>query len=222
MNQNSIRFKALWPSNHQAKQPIASTGAAASLRHVISSACLVVAAVFAANAFAADATTESKAQAKAPVSINLTQFKVVKDEQGQSKLVDAALVVPGDVVEYRAVYSNRSGSALPVIATMPIPESMEYIKASAKSNGKAVHTVAAKDAQYAQEPLLKKVTTASGATLSQPVPYASYRFVRWDLGRLPPGGSVEVSVRTKVSEDLVKDTTAADKTPVQVSSSDNK
>jgi len=193
-----------------------------SARSIFSLVCLLCAGLFSLQTFAADASTPVKAQAQAPVAINLKQFKVTKDEQGQTKYVEAALVVPGDVIEYRAIYSNRSGNVLPVVATMPIPESMEYVKESAKTNGKAVHTVAAKDAQYAYEPLQQKVTTASGATLSQPVPYASYRFVRWDLGRLSPGSSVEVSVRAKVSQDLEKDATAVDKTPVQVSSSNNK
>jgi uncharacterized repeat protein (TIGR01451 family) len=222
MNNFSISHKALPASNQQGKHQARIQGAAASVRHVLSLVCLVGAGLFSANTFAEGAAAAVASQVKAPIAINLQQFKVVKDDQGKTKLVDAALVLPGDVIEYRAVYSNRSGSALPVVATMPIPESMEYIKDSAKTNGKAAHTVAAKDAQYAQEPLQQKVTTASGATLSQPVPYASYRFVRWDLGRLPSGSSVEVSVRTKVSEDLEKDATAADKTPVQVSSSDNK
>ena len=179
--------------------------------------CLVCAVLFSVTVHAADAEP-----GKAPIAIQLKQFKVVKDEQGEQKLIDAALVVPGDVIEYRATYINRSSVALPVIATMPIPESMEYVKESAKAKNNLAHTVALKDSQFANEPLLQKVTTAAGATLSQPAPYAAYRFVRWDLGKLPAGNSIEVSVRAKVSQDLERDAKAAEKTSVQVSSSINK
>jgi hypothetical protein len=43
--------------------------------------------------------------------------------------------------------------------------------------------------------------------------------VRWDLGRLPPGNSIEVSVRAKVTQNLEVDVSAEDKTAVLVSSS---
>ena len=41
----------------------------------------------------------------------------------------------------------------------------------------------------------------------QPVPYADYRFVHWDLGRLQPNASVEVSIRAKVSQSSEGDAT---------------
>lgn len=223
MNKVLIQGRLAQTANLQSSKRISANEFGAVVHGFIAFACLVFAGLFSANALAADTNAEvAKAKAQSPISISLKQFKVVKDEQGEVKFFDAALVVPGDVIEYRAVYSNLSTSALPVIATMPIPDSMEYVKESAKAKGNLAHTVAAKDAQYANEPLQQKVTTASGATLSQPVPYASYRFVRWDLGRLSPGSSVEVSVRAKVSQDPERDATAADKTPVQVSSSSNK
>lgn len=216
MNQISIQSRVTQKISQQ-------IGKTSSLRGLMALACLVCAGVFSGNASAADpAVDAAKAKTQSPIAINLKQYKVVKDEQGATQYLEAALVVPGDVIEYRAIYSNRSSSVLPVVATMPIPEAMEYVKESAKAKTNIGHTVAARDSQYANEPLVQKVTTASGVTLSQPLPYASYRFVRWDLGRLSPGSSVEVSVRAKVSQDLDKDAVAADKTPVQVSSSTNK
>lgn len=211
--------------------PTASNGATArvaspaALRGLLPWIVLLCVVWMSGQALALDANATSQqagTRSQSPISITLKQYKVVKDEKGETQFVDASLVVPGDIIEYRAVYSNRSTSTLPVVATMPIPEAMEYIKESAKAKGKLAHTVATKDSQYAQEPLQFQTKTASGATVSQPVPYASYRFVRWDLGKLPSGGSVEVSVRAKVSQDLEKDATAADKTALQVSSSINK
>ena len=163
------------------------------LRSLSQYVCLLTLGMFSFGVTAADADVTTKTSA--PIAISLKQFKVLKDEQGEFKFVDAALVLPGDVIEYRATYVNQSKTALPVIATVPVPESMEYLKDSAKAKNNLAHTVALKDSQFANEPLLQKVVTASGATLSQPVPYASYRFVRWDLGKLAPGSSIEVSVR---------------------------
>jgi uncharacterized repeat protein (TIGR01451 family) len=136
---------------------------------------------------------------------------VLKDDRGEAKFVDASIVIPGDVVEYRAVYSNRGSTALPVVATLPIPEGMEYQKDSASANNKVVHTVALDDSKFAKEPLVKKLVSASGTTLLQPLPYASYRYVRWDLGTLSPGKSVEVSVQAKVVQNLDADASNGDK-----------
>lgn len=147
------------------------------------------------------ATAQSPA-AEAPVVINLKQFKVLKGANGEPKFTDASLVLPGDVIEYRAVYTNRGAVPLSVIATLPVPESAEYVKDSAKSKSNLAHSVALKDLQFASEPLMKKTITSSGATLLQAVPYADYRFVRWDLSAIPAGSSVEVSIRAMISTQL--------------------
>ena len=178
--------------------PSAVLDGAKRVGSVLGFACVFGVAGFAPQAWAADA--DEAARAQLPIVVNLKQYKVTFDAKGESKLGDASLVLPGDVIEYQATYTNRSANALAVTATLPVPEAVEYVKDSAKSKPNLAHTVALKDAQYAQEPLLKKVTSAGGVTLSQPVPYAAYRFVRWDLGKLQPSTSVEVSIRAKVAQ----------------------
>ena len=160
--------------------------------------CLLGAGGLVPQAWGADA--EESVRSQSPIVVNLKQFKVTTDAKGVSKLGDASVVLPGDVIEYQATYSNRGSSALAVTATLPVPEAVEYIKDSAKSKPGLAHTVAQKDSIYAQEPLIRKVTTAGGVTQTQAVPYADYRFVRWDLGRVPANTSVEVSIRAKVSQ----------------------
>jgi len=200
--------------NRGASRQVASVGGVAAvvgrwLRNSAVLTCFLAAGFASVNVLAADAdAVAASSQTKAPIVVSLKQFKVLKDQKGGTQFVDAALVLPGDVIEYRATYSNRSAAALPVTATLPIPESLEYIKDSAKAVGDIAHTVAQKDSQFANEPLVQKVTTASGATLSQPVPYASYRYVRWDLGRLASGKSIEVSVRAKVAQNSEADASA--------------
>lgn len=185
--------------------------------------CLLAAGLLSFGALAADADPVASGNKKqAPIVIQLQQFKVAKDEKGATKFDEATAVLPGDVIEYRATYANQGATALPVVATLPIPEGLEYVKESAKAKNNILHTVAQKDAQFSSEPLVQKVSTASGSTLSQPIPYASYRYVRWDLGRLSPGNSIEVSVRAKVAQNLEADVSAEDKTAVLVSSSTKK
>jgi uncharacterized repeat protein (TIGR01451 family) len=154
----------------------------------------------------------------APLSVHLKQLKVVQGERGEVKFSDASVVMPGDVIEYRAVYSNSGATSLPVMATVPIPDGMEYQKDSAHSNNKLTHTVALKDSKFSKEPLVKYLVTASGTTQSQPLPYASYRYVRWDLGTLSPGKSVEVSVRAKVAQNLEVDASTEGKVSTLTSS----
>jgi hypothetical protein len=182
---------------------------ARSIATLVCAASLGLVAIQAVAADVVDAATSSKSQA--PVAISLKQFKVVTSASGAEQLADAIAVLPGDVIEYRAVYSNRASTTLPVVATLPIPASLEYLKGSASTNNNIVHTVALRDSQFSKEPLLHRVVDASGATVSQPLPYASYRYVRWDLGNLPPGKSVEVSVRAKVAQNLAGDASAEDK-----------
>jgi hypothetical protein len=161
-------------------------------------ACTLAACGLAPLAWAADG--QEPARSQSPIVVNLKQIKVTTDAKGVSKLGDAGVVLPGDLIEYQATYSNRGSGVLAVIATMPVPEAVEYQKDSAKSKPSLPYMVALKDSLFAQEPLVKKISSAGGATLIQPVPAADYRFVRWDLGRLLPNTSVEVSIRTKVSQ----------------------
>lgn len=173
-------------------------------------ACLVSHAAFAADA---DATVTATVKAPQPVAVTLSQFKVSQDAKGAPILVDAKVVAPGDVIEYRAVYKNQSLAPLSVAATIPVPEALEYIKGSAAAkaanSGPIAHTVALKDNQYAPEPLMRRLITADGASVAHAVPYAEYRSVRWMLEKMAPGSSVEVSLRAKVAENQVPSVDAA-------------
>lgn len=133
------------------------------------------------------------AVAKSDVKVELTQAKVVKDASGKEQLLDAASVKPGDILEYRATYKNTSAKAVQgVVATLPIPEGLEYLPRSAKPGAKLVQA-ATNNAAYAAEPLSRVV-----AGKSVPVPYAEYRSLRWSLGQLPAGGEASVSARARV------------------------
>jgi len=127
------------------------------------------------------------------VSINLTQRKVVKDERGREKWIEASQVRPHDVIEYRATYVNTSDKSVKgMTATLPIPEGMEYLPQSALP---AVGVqVTAADGVFATEPLVRKLSDGKVV----PVAYGEYRMLRWNIGQMAPGATVVVSARVKV------------------------
>ena len=130
---------------------------------------------------------------KDAVLIQLTQKKVVTGPQGE-KLEEASSVKPGDVIEYRATYTNVSKQAVQgLVAKLPVPEGLEYLPKSAKPFN-ATLQMAGSDGQFGVEPLQRKAADGSVQTL----PYNEYRTMRWNIGQLQAGASVVVSARAKV------------------------
>ena len=141
----------------------------------------------------APAKVEQKAEQK-PLTVELTQKKVVKDERGRERLEEVDGVRPGDVLEYRAVYRNVSKQPLKgVAANLPLPEGLEYVARTAQP-GKGAQFALKADGAYEAEPLMRK--GADGRM--QPVPLNEYRQIRWRLEELAPGAEAVVSARAKV------------------------
>lgn len=150
------------------------------------------------------ATAPAAARSAAPastttaVTVELTQFKVERSADGKEQFTPASAVKPGDFVEYRATYRNRSGQTVSgLMATLPIPDGMQYQLVSARSPGVAPQAATA-DGQFAAEPLMRTVRRPDGSTVREPVPAAEYRLLRWSLGQLPAGASVVVQARAQV------------------------
>lgn len=130
---------------------------------------------------------------KEAVLIQLTQKRVLSGPQGE-KLEDATSVKPGDVIEYRATYTNVSKQAVQgLVAKLPMPEGLEYLPKSAKPFN-ATLQMAGRDGQFGVEPLQRKAVDGTVQTL----PYNEYRTMRWNVGQLNAGASVVVSARAKV------------------------
>lgn len=142
---------------------------------------------------AAEAAADGASQG--PVRVKLTQMRV-EVEAGKEKLVPVDSAKPGDVIEYRAVYTNTSRSAVrDLTASLPIAEGLEYQAKSAKaSEGLPAVQVAARDGKFGAEPLM--VTEGEKKVA---VPPAQYRVLRWRVGSMAAGGSVTVSARAQVS-----------------------
>lgn len=132
-----------------------------------------------------------------PLTVALTLQRVTIDAQGREQFAPADKVRPGELLEYRAVYTNTGKTPLDgVVATLPVPQGMDYQARSASPAGAVAATASG---EFASEPLVRKVRRADGSEASQPVPYAEYRALRWNVGSLAPRQSVTVTARVRVS-----------------------
>lgn len=171
------------------KMPFRDRGGLHHARRWMALALVSVSAFMAPIVHAAD-----DGPSKGPVKVVLTQARV-EMEGGKEKLGDASTVKPGDVIEYRAVYTNTSNSAVRDLeANLPVPEGLEYVPRSAKSDTKVAVRVISRDGQAGVEPLM---TVKDGKSVE--VPYAEYGLLRWHVGSLQAGRSVSVSARARVA-----------------------
>ena len=132
-----------------------------------------------------------------PLSVMLEAHKVILAAGGKERLVTAADARPGDVLQYRATYTNVSKKPLrAVMATLPVPASgVEYLLDSATPSGAEASI---NGAQFAPAPLQRQVKLPDGKQEQRPIPAAEYRFLRWPLGDLPAGASKTVSARVRI------------------------
>jgi uncharacterized repeat protein (TIGR01451 family) len=146
-----------------------------------------------------------------PLQITLTLQRISVDAQGNETLSVAEAVKPGDLLEYRAVYQNRSTQPLGhVAATLPVPAGMVYQARSADPSPAEASTG---NGQFGAEPLTRTVkdADADGRDKVEPVPYREYRALRWHIETLAPGQSVSVAARVRV--EAATDVTAIGGTP---------
>ncbi len=129
------------------------------------------------------------------VTADMTASKVVLEDH-KEVLASAKQAKPGDVIEYRVVYRNRDkAAARNVMATLPVPQGMEYLPRTASP----VQVMASTNgSDFASVPLKRQVKKADGSVQEQEVPYSEYRFLRWNLGELPGGSSKSVSARMRI------------------------
>lgn len=156
---------------------------------------------------AADVATD--AASEGAVKVKLTQARVDMQE-GKEKLVEVESVKPGDVIEYRAVYTNTSKETVrELTATLPLPDGLDYLAKSAKaSEGLPLVQVVARDGQSGTEPLM---VTQAGKKVEMPA--SQYRVLRWRVGSMVAGRSVTVSARARVSMLPIAPRAAAEPAP---------
>lgn len=153
-------------------------------------------------AFTATFSTASLfAQKNDPLAIELTAHKIVSKEGKENKIA-AEKAKPGDLVEYTAVYANKSSGGLRNLEpNLPIPQGTTYIADSAKP---APAQASLDGVAFKNLPIKRKVKTADGKEVEEVVPASEYRALRWFVGDLPAGKNVTVSARVKVQAGVAR------------------
>lgn len=136
------------------------------------------------------------AHADGDVKVSLVAHRVVTSPAGVEHLAPADHAKPGDVVEYRARYTNPGHSAVrQMVATLPIPAGMQYVPSTAAP----ATALASTDGEHFDAiPLRHHVRLANGTDALRDVPYGDYRFLRWTLGDMAAGKSQTVTARVRV------------------------
>jgi uncharacterized repeat protein (TIGR01451 family) len=132
-----------------------------------------------------------------PVQSKLTANQVV-EVAGKPVLKPAAQAHPGDVVEYRAVYTNNGATGIGhLLATIPVPAGTTYIAGSAVPAAGAQASL--DGVHFAPMPLMHVVNNADGKPDQKPVPLADYRALRWQVPALSAHADVTASLRVRIN-----------------------
>lgn len=135
------------------------------------------------------------AQPKDDLGITLTPQKVVAKE-GKEVLEPGERAKPGDVIQYTAVYLNRSSGVIRNLEpVLPIPAGMEYMTNTAKPKPARASLDGKRFERY---PIKRKAKTADGKEEEREVAPAEYRAFRWFVNELEAGKSTNIIVRVKV------------------------
>ncbi len=134
--------------------------------------------------------------AEGDVTVALTAHRIMVS-QGKEARLPAEQAKPGDVIEYRATYTNHGGSAVRDLqATLPVPAGLEYLPKTASP----VKLLASLDGKsFAPTPLTRRVKLANGKTELREVPASEYRALRWSIGALGANADRTVVARMRVA-----------------------
>ena len=136
---------------------------------------------------------------KAAVTVQLSAQRVIKKSQGQEVLSPGDVAKPGEVIEYRILYKNGGKSiARNLQGALPIPVEMEFVPGSAVP---ADVSASLDGKTFSKIPLQRTIRLADGSVVVREVPVSEYRFLRWSLPDLAPGGSLTAKARMRIRND---------------------
>ena len=132
---------------------------------------------------------------------HMKAFIVTPQADGSESFEVAKSVEPGQVIEYRTVYSNTGESTITGLAVVgPVPPGTRYLGESAFSN--VTHAFEASidsGGSWHSEPLLRKVRQPDGSEKEEVVPPEEYTHVRWKAAdSIASNGSQEYRYRVFV------------------------
>ncbi len=139
----------------------------------------------------------ANAQNANDVIVTLKAQRVVRSNDGKEVLRVADRAMPGEVIQYDALYRNQGKTGVRNLQpTLPIPAGLEYLPESAKP---APSKASVDGKNFAPIPLMRQVALPDGKTKEEPVPPSEYRALRWDLGDLDSGKNALVSARARLA-----------------------
>ena len=131
------------------------------------------------------------------VVVTLKAQKVERTRDGKEVLRVADRAIPGEVIQYDAIYRNQGKKGIRNLQpTLPIPSGLEYLPDSAKP---APSKASLDGKNFAPVPLMRQVALPDGKTKEEPVPASEYRALRWELGDLDSGRNALVSARARLA-----------------------
>ena len=112
---------------------------------------------------------------------------------------DSNTVAPGDVVEYRLVFTNITGRPVNKIQfTDPLPEGMHYLRGTAGADREDVDVEFSLDGgtSYSEQPMVEVVV--DGRTEQRPASPETYTHIRWTVhGELQPDAKVAAAFQVR-------------------------
>ncbi len=136
---------------------------------------------------------------------NLEALLVVADENGKESFRAAEAVLPGQVIEYRLLYSNEGDEVINNLKVLgPIPEEVEYVAMSASSASNAeLEASIDMGITWSSEPLYRTALDANGKEIQEIVPPSQYHQIRWSsFDELKPDDSFQYTYRVRVKGSL--------------------
>jgi uncharacterized repeat protein (TIGR01451 family) len=159
----------------------------------ISTALLALGVIVADSAWAQSPPTQKQA---GDLAISLKARKVLKQADGQERLLTADRAFPGEVIQYDALYLNKSMKPLQNVSpTLPIPNGMVFVPETASP---APAEASLDGRRFEPIPLKRIITLPDGTQKEREVPPTEYRALRWHLGEMPVGAQAMVTARTKL------------------------
>jgi len=121
------------------------------------------------------------AYAKGPVTGEIQAFIVTKDVNGKEMSLPAEETIPGQVMEFRIVFTNNGDADVKGIQVVdPIPENTRFISDSHNADVQALFEVSIDGGKsYEVEPIVRLETQSDGSQKEVVVPPEQYTHVRW-------------------------------------------
>lgn len=126
---------------------------------------------------------------------------LVAEKDGQEVMTATEQASPGDIIEYRLVYTNEAEQPLKGLQiTGPIPANTAYLDDTAATDVNADFTVSIDDgSSYESEPVTRTQTGADGQSQNITVPPQDYTQLRWTpKNGIRPGQVQEYRYRVRV------------------------